>query len=53
MSDGEDFPVPSTIDDPAILTEIRIVLQDLHRKLSLSVARYCFPHFVLDRRLRR
>ena len=26
LADGEDFPVPSTIDDPAILAEIRQVL---------------------------
>ncbi|RSK41178.1 AMP-binding protein [Hymenobacter perfusus] len=26
VADGEDFPVPSTIDDPAILDEIRAVL---------------------------
>ncbi|MFD2784446.1 AMP-binding protein [Hymenobacter rubripertinctus] len=26
LADGEDFPVPSTIDDPTILDEIRVVL---------------------------
>ena len=29
LADGVDFPVPSTIDDPAILDEIRIDLQGL------------------------
>ena len=29
LADGVDFPVPSTIDDPAILEEIRIDLQGL------------------------
>lgn len=29
LADGVDFPVPSTIDDPAILEEIRVDLQGL------------------------
>jgi len=37
IADGESFAVPSTIDDPAILDEIKLVLQE--RRLGLAFSR--------------